>query len=84
MRIALVISLLALIAAPVLLIRFRTRWVAAFNRAVTNRITSPFAGRLPGFGIVTHVVQKIRAHISHAGECIQSSEQISDRPHLRT
>lgn len=28
--------------------------VARFNRKVTNRITGPFAGRLPGFGIVVH------------------------------
>jgi deazaflavin-dependent oxidoreductase (nitroreductase family) len=30
------------------------RGLAAFNRRVTNRITGPFAGRLPGFGIVVH------------------------------
>ena len=53
-----VISLLAILLAPVLLIRFRKRWVAAFNLAVTNRITSRFAGRLPGFGILTHVGRK--------------------------
>ncbi len=29
--------------------------VARFNRHVTNRITRPIAGRLPGFGILTHV-----------------------------
>jgi hypothetical protein len=50
-----VISLLLLVLAPIVLIRFRKRWVAAFNLAVTNRITSRFAGRLPGFGILTHV-----------------------------
>src|ERR1017187_7513162 len=50
-----VILLLALVLAPVLLLRFRKRWVAAFNLAVTNRITSRFAARLPGFGILTHV-----------------------------
>jgi deazaflavin-dependent oxidoreductase (nitroreductase family) len=53
-----VISLLVLVLAPILLIRFRKRWVAAFNLAVTNRITSRFAARLPGFGIVTHVGRK--------------------------
>jgi hypothetical protein len=46
-----VILILAILLAPILLIRFRKRWVAAFNLAVTNRITSPFADRLPGFGI---------------------------------
>ncbi len=50
-----VISLLAILLAPILLIRFRKRWVAAFNLAVTNRITSRFAARLPGFGILAHV-----------------------------
>jgi deazaflavin-dependent oxidoreductase (nitroreductase family) len=53
-----VISLLVLMLAPILLIRFRKRWVAAFNLAVTNRITSRFAARLPGFGILTHVGRK--------------------------
>ena len=46
-----VISILAILLAPVLLIRFRKRWVAAFNLAVTNRITSRF-------GILTHVGRK--------------------------
>ncbi|HXO32508.1 MAG TPA: nitroreductase family deazaflavin-dependent oxidoreductase [Candidatus Acidoferrales bacterium] len=50
-----VVLLLAILLAPILLIRFRKRWVAAFNRAVTNRITSRFAARLRGFGILTHV-----------------------------
>jgi deazaflavin-dependent oxidoreductase (nitroreductase family) len=53
-----VISLLVLVLAPILLIRFRKRWVAAFNLLVTNRITSLFAARLPGFGILTHVGRK--------------------------
>jgi deazaflavin-dependent oxidoreductase (nitroreductase family) len=53
-----VILLLAILLAPILLIRFRKRWVAAFTLAVTNRITSRFARRLPGFGILTHVGRK--------------------------
>src|ERR1700675_3145526 len=53
-----VIVLLAILLAPILLLRFRKRWVAAFNLAVTNRITSRFAARLPGFGILTHVGRK--------------------------
>ncbi|MGW4482460.1 nitroreductase family deazaflavin-dependent oxidoreductase [Amycolatopsis sp. NPDC004368] len=28
--------------------------LAHFNRVVTNRVTGPFAGRLPGFGILVH------------------------------
>jgi deazaflavin-dependent oxidoreductase (nitroreductase family) len=55
---ALVISFLVFLLAPILLIRFRKRWVAAFNLAITNRITSQFAARLPGFGILTHVGRK--------------------------
>jgi deazaflavin-dependent oxidoreductase (nitroreductase family) len=51
-------SLLAVLLAPILLVRFRKRWVAAFNLVVTNRITSLFAARLPGFGIVTHKGRK--------------------------
>ncbi len=58
MRIAAVLSILAVIGAPVLLIRFRKRWVAAFNQLVTNRITRHFAGRLPGFGILAHKGRK--------------------------
>jgi deazaflavin-dependent oxidoreductase (nitroreductase family) len=53
-----VIFLLVLVLAPILLIRFRKRWVAAFNLTVTNRMTSRFAARLPGFGILTHVGRK--------------------------
>jgi deazaflavin-dependent oxidoreductase (nitroreductase family) len=29
--------------------------LARFNRVVTNRLTGPFAARLPGFAIVRHV-----------------------------
>jgi deazaflavin-dependent oxidoreductase (nitroreductase family) len=53
-----VISLLAILLAPILLIRFCKRWVAAFNLAITNRIRSRSAARLPGFGILTHVGRK--------------------------
>ena len=30
------------------------RGLAAFNRRVTNHVTGPLAGRLPGFGVVVH------------------------------
>jgi deazaflavin-dependent oxidoreductase (nitroreductase family) len=30
------------------------RRMARFNRHVTNRLTGPFAARLPGFGVVVH------------------------------
>jgi deazaflavin-dependent oxidoreductase (nitroreductase family) len=53
-----VIPVLTVLAVPILLIRFRKRRVAAFNLAVTNRITGLFADWLPGFGILTHVGRK--------------------------
>jgi deazaflavin-dependent oxidoreductase (nitroreductase family) len=45
-------------ATGILLMRFRKRWLAKINIAFTNRITSLFAGWLPGFGILTHVGRK--------------------------
>jgi deazaflavin-dependent oxidoreductase (nitroreductase family) len=29
-------------------------WLARLNRGVTNRVTKPFAQRLPGFAVVNH------------------------------
>ena len=40
------------------MMRFRKRRLAKINIALTNRITSLFAGWLPGFGILTHVGRK--------------------------
>lgn len=52
-------AVIAIIAASgVLMMRFRKRWLAKINIAFTNRITSLFAGWLPGFGILTHVGRK--------------------------
>lgn len=79
-----VILLLAILLAPVLLIRFRKRWVAAFNLAVTNRITSRFANRLSGFGILTHVGRKSGQALPDAGECFSSAREIPDCAHLRS
>jgi deazaflavin-dependent oxidoreductase (nitroreductase family) len=53
-----VIALLAILLAPILLVRFFKRPTAAFHRAVTNRIASRFAAHLPGFGIVINVGRK--------------------------
>jgi deazaflavin-dependent oxidoreductase (nitroreductase family) len=55
---AIILLLLAFFGTGILLMRFRKRWLARFNIAVTNRITSHFANRLPGFGIVTHKGRK--------------------------
>jgi deazaflavin-dependent oxidoreductase (nitroreductase family) len=52
------IIIIAIAATGVLLMRFRKRWLAKINIIVTNRITSLFAGWLPGFGILTHVGRK--------------------------
>ncbi len=49
---------LAILLLPILLVRFRKRGVAAFHRAVTNRVASRFVARLPGFAIVTNVGRK--------------------------
>lgn len=56
--VAWIVAALAVMAVPVLLVLFRTRWVAKFNLAVTNRITRHFVEWLPGFGMVTHVGRK--------------------------
>ena len=56
--VASVISLIAILLVPILLVRFRKRQLAAFHRVVTNRIARPFAARLPGFGVVTNAGRK--------------------------
>jgi deazaflavin-dependent oxidoreductase (nitroreductase family) len=52
------IIIIVIAASGVLMMRFRKRWLAKINIAFTNRITSVFAGWLPGFGILTHVGRK--------------------------
>jgi deazaflavin-dependent oxidoreductase (nitroreductase family) len=52
------ICFVALFLTVILLVRFCKRQLAAFHRAVTNRITIRFVGRLPGFGIVSSVGRK--------------------------
>jgi hypothetical protein len=52
------IIIIVIAASGFLMMRFRKRWLAKINIAVTNRITSLFAGWLPGFGILTHVGRK--------------------------
>ena len=53
-----VTSLFAILLILIFLVRFHKRKVAAFHRAITNRIASRFAARLPGFAIVTNVGRK--------------------------
>jgi deazaflavin-dependent oxidoreductase (nitroreductase family) len=52
------IIIIAIAATGVLMMRFRKRWLAKINIVFTNRITSLFAGWLPGFGILTHMGRK--------------------------
>jgi deazaflavin-dependent oxidoreductase (nitroreductase family) len=52
------ILVIAIAVSGVLMMRFRKRWLAKINIAFTNRITSLFAGWLPGFGILTHEGRK--------------------------
>ena len=53
-----IVSVLAILMVLIVLVRFRKRSVAAFHRAITNRIASGFAAQLPGFAIVTDVGRK--------------------------
>jgi deazaflavin-dependent oxidoreductase (nitroreductase family) len=52
------IIIIVIAASGVLMMRFRKRWLAKINIAITNRITGLFAGWFPGFGILTHVGRK--------------------------
>jgi hypothetical protein len=52
------ISFFAILLALILLVRFCKKSLAAFHRAITNRIAIRFAARLPGFAIVTNVGRK--------------------------
>lgn len=36
------------------------RWLARFNRRVTNRLLDPLATRLPGFGVIVHTGRTTR------------------------
>jgi deazaflavin-dependent oxidoreductase (nitroreductase family) len=52
------IIIIAIAVTGILMMRFRKRWLAKINIVLTNRITSLFAGWLPGFGILTHIGRK--------------------------
>jgi deazaflavin-dependent oxidoreductase (nitroreductase family) len=53
-----VLGALAILLVPILLVRFCKRPLAAFHRAVTNRVAIRFIARLPGFAIVTNKGRK--------------------------
>lgn len=54
------LTLFTILVVPILLVRFQKRRIAAFHRAITNRIMTRCAARLPGFGILTHEGRKTR------------------------
>src|SRR5579859_602012 len=47
---------------PMLLSMTLPRWVAAFNRRATNRLTLPLAPHLPTFGVVVHTGRTTGRH----------------------
>jgi deazaflavin-dependent oxidoreductase (nitroreductase family) len=53
-----IIIIIAIAVTGILMMRFRKRRLAKINITFTNRITSLFAGWVPGFGILTHVGRK--------------------------
>lgn len=59
------------IRTGILMMRFRKRWLAQINIAVTNRITGLFAGWLRGFGILTHVGRKSGKVHRTPGTCFE-------------
>jgi hypothetical protein len=63
--------------------RFRKRWLATFNIAITNRITSLFAGWLQGFGILTHVGRKSGKVYRTPVNVFREPNGFGYRPHLQ-
>ena len=49
------------------------RSIARFNRTVTNHVTRPIAGHLPGFGVVIHVGRT-------TGRCYRTPVNVFIRP----
>jgi deazaflavin-dependent oxidoreductase (nitroreductase family) len=50
----LIVLIVALPSTAILLLRFRKRWLAAFNIVVTNRFTGLFAVWFPGLGMIAY------------------------------
>lgn len=55
---AAVIGTLVILLLPILLVRFYKRGLAVLHRTITNRVMIRFAGRLPGFAVLTNVGRK--------------------------
>ena len=49
--------------------------LARFNRVVTNRLVGPFAARLPGFAIVTHVGRRSGREHSNPVNLFRSADR---------
>jgi deazaflavin-dependent oxidoreductase (nitroreductase family) len=49
--------------------------LARFNRVVTNRVLGPFAARLPGFAIVTHIGRRSGREYSNPVNLFQSGDR---------
>jgi hypothetical protein len=77
------IIIIAIAATGVLMMRFRKRWLAKINIAFTNRITSLFAGWLPGFGILTHRRSEIRQGLPYTHERLSSVERLHHCAHVQ-
>jgi hypothetical protein len=76
------IVIIAIAASGVLMMRFRKRWLAKINIAFTNRITSLFAGWLPGFGILTHVGRK-SGKVYRPSERLSNAQRLHHRAHVQ-
>ncbi len=77
-----IILLLAILPIPILLIRFRKRWVAAFNLAVTNRIKSRFAAPVARLRHPYTRGSKVKRGLPDASQCFSSAGGISHCAHL--
>jgi deazaflavin-dependent oxidoreductase (nitroreductase family) len=49
--------------------------LARFNKVVTNRVVGPFAARLPGFAIVTHVGRRSGREYSNPVNLFRSGDR---------
>ena len=79
----LAIIIIAITASGVLMMRFRKRWLAKINIAFTNRITSLFAGWLPGFGIVNARGPQIGEGLPNSSERVSCLERLHHRAHVQ-
>ena len=77
------IIIIAIAATGVLLMRFRKRWLARINIAVTNRITGLFAGWLPGLWHPHPRRTKVRQGLPDSGERFSRFERLRHGAHVQ-